>query len=214
MSTAEELRGELADLVAEGVDDAWARAVRAVPREVFVPAYFEEVAGSAPTRFRAVRGGDQGWLAGVYADQTLVTQLDGRVRARDGGDGDMAGAPTSSSTLPSLVVRMWRQLDVRPGQRVLEVGTGTGYSTALGAHVLGETAVTSVEYDPDVAAAAAAALAEAGYAPRLVVGDGLRGDPGGGTYDRLIATCAVRYVPLAWLHQVRPGGRILATLSG
>lgn len=214
MNTAQELRGELADLVAEGVDDVWARAVRAVPREVFVPAYFEEVAGSAPTRFRAVRGGDQGWLAGVYADRTLVTQLDGRVRARDGGDGDMAGAPTSSSTLPSLVVRMWRQLDVRPGQRVLEVGTGTGYSTALGAHVLGETAVTSVEYDPDVAAAAAAALAEAGYAPRLVVGDGLRGDPGGGTYDRLIATCAVRYVPLAWLHQVRPGGRILATLSG
>jgi methyltransferase of ATP-grasp peptide maturase system len=162
-----------------------------------------------------VTHGDHGWLAGVYADRTLVTQLDGRLRPGDvRGGGGVVGAPTSSSTLPSLVVRMWRLLDVRAGQRVLEVGTGTGYSAALGVRVLGEGAVTSVEYDPEVAAAAAGALRAAGCAPRLVVGDGLRGDPGGGAYDRLIATCAVRYVPMAWLHQVRPGGRILVTLSG
>lgn len=48
----------------------------------------------------------------------------------------------------------------------------------------------------------------------MIIGDGLRGDPDGGQYDRIIATCSVRYIPLAWLHQVKPGGRILVTLSG
>nr|WP_239120201.1 hypothetical protein [Streptomyces cyaneofuscatus] len=109
---------------------------------------------------------------------------------------------------------MWRQLEVEAGQRVLEVGTGTGYSTALGAHRLGGDRLTSIEYDSAVGRAAASALAAAGYAPRLVIGDGMRGDPEGGAYDRLIATCSVRYVPMAWLHQVKPGGKILVTLSG
>lgn len=124
------------------------------------------------------------------------------------------GSPSSSSTLPSLVLRMWQRLDVQPGQRVLEIGTGTGYSTALGAHCLGDDSLTSVEYDPVVGAAAASAIKAAGYAPRLITGDGLRGDPGGGAYDRLIATCSVRYIPVPWLHQVKPGGKLLVTLSG
>lgn len=126
----------------------------------------------------------------------------------------MTGAPSSSSTLPSLVLGMWQRLGAEAGHRVLEVGTGTGYSTALGAHRLGDGNVTSIEYDARVAERAAAALRAAGYTPRLLTGDGLGGDPDGGTFDRLIATCSVRYLPMAWLHQVRPGGRILVTLSG
>ncbi|MFI6156918.1 hypothetical protein ACIBCA_30020 [Kitasatospora sp. NPDC051170] len=74
--------------------------------------------------------------------------------------------------------------------------------------------LTSIEYDPTVGAAAAAAIAAAGYEPRLIIGDGLLGDRDNEDYDRLIATCAVRYIPLPWLHQVKPGGRILVTLSG
>ncbi|MFD5467719.1 hypothetical protein ACFWIQ_33620 [Kitasatospora sp. NPDC127059] len=57
-----------------------------------------------------------------------------------------------------------------------------------------------------------------GLRPRLLIADGLLGDPNGsgydGGHDRLIATCAVRYLPPSWLHQVKPGGRILVTLSG
>jgi methyltransferase of ATP-grasp peptide maturase system len=217
VSTSAEPRAALADALAkDGTlgDSAWRGAVETVPRELFAPSYFEQVPDSFPTRYRPVRRGEDGWLEGVYADRTLITQLDGRIRPDDVTEGTVTGSPSSSSTLPSLVLRMWQQLGAEDGQRVLEVGTGTGYSTAIGAHRLGSTALTSIEYDPVVARAASAALDEAGYAPRLIVGDGLRGDPEGGAYDRLIATCSVRYIPLAWLHQVKPGGKILVTLSG
>jgi len=220
VSTSAQLRAALAHVLTEDgtlTDPAWRDAAEAVPRELFVGSYFVQVPGSVPTRYRPLRPGEDGWLDGIYADETLITQLDGRTRADDiGGDSTVVGSATSSSTLPSLVLRMWQQLEVEPGHRVLEVGTGTGYSTALGAHRLGGDRLTSIEYDPVVGRAAASALAAAGYAPRLVIGDGLRGDPGAsmGAYDRLIATCSVRYVPMAWLHQVKPGGKILVTLSG
>ncbi|MFF9639449.1 ATP-grasp peptide maturase system methyltransferase [Streptomyces bacillaris] len=218
MTTSARLRAALVGLLTEDGtlhDPAWRGAAEAVPREVFVGSYFVEVPGSVPTRYRPVRRDADGWLEGIHTDRTLITQLDGRIRADDvEDDKPVVGSATSSSTLPSLVLRMWQQLGVEDGQRVLEVGTGTGYSAALGAHRLGEDRITSVEYDPVVGRAAAAALKEAGYAPRLIIGDGLRGDPDGGAYDRLIATCSVRHLPLAWLHQVRPGGRILVTLSG
>ncbi|WP_103536117.1 ATP-grasp peptide maturase system methyltransferase [Streptomyces sp. SM11] len=219
MSTSAHLRSVLADALTEDgtlTDPAWRDAAETVRRELFLGSYFAQVTDSVPTGYLPVRQGEDGWLEGIYADRTLVTQLDGRVRPGDVTDGSVTGDPTSSSTLPSLVLRMWQQLEVEAGHRVLEVGTGSGYSTALGAHRLGHDRLTSVEYDPVVGRAAAAALKAAGYAPRLIVGDGLRGDPdaGASTYDRLIATCSVRYVPMAWLHQVKPGGKILATHSG
>lgn len=217
MNTAAQLRAALADrLIEDGTltEPGWTSAARAVPRELFTRSYFLAVAGSVPTTYRPVREGDPGWLEGVYSDETLITQLDGRTRPDDVTEGTVPGSPSSSSTLPSLVLRMWHQLGAGTGHRVLEIGTGTGYSTALGAHRLGDGNLTSIEYDSVVGAAAAAALKAAGFAPRLIIGDGLRGDPDGGQYDRLIATCSVRYIPFPWLHQVRPGGKILVTLSG
>ncbi|MET8539942.1 ATP-grasp peptide maturase system methyltransferase [Kitasatospora sp. NPDC004799] len=217
MTASDTLRAALVDRLRESgtlTDPAWGEAVAAVPRELFVGGYFVPVEGSSPTGYRAVRRGDAGWLEGVYADRTLITQLDGRTCPEDVGGQPVTGTPTSSSTLPSLVLGMWQRLGAEVGHRVLEVGTGTGYSTALGAHRLGAGNLTSIEYDPRVAERAAAAVRAAGFAPRLVTGDGLGGDPNGGVFDRLIATCSVRYLPMAWLRQVRPGGRILATLSG
>ncbi|MCX4752175.1 ATP-grasp peptide maturase system methyltransferase [Kitasatospora purpeofusca] len=217
MTTSAILRAALVEQLTENgtlADPAWAAAAAAVPRELFTGSYFDAIDGSSPTAYRTLRHGDPGWLEGVYTDRTLVTQLDGRTHPEDAGERPVTGAPSSSSTLPSLVLGMWQRLGAEAGHRVLEVGTGTGYSTALGAHRLGDGNVTSIEYDPRVAARAAAALRAAGYAPRLLTGDGLGGDPHAGAFDRLIATCSVRYLPMAWLHQVRPGGRILVTLSG
>ncbi|MEV7778824.1 ATP-grasp peptide maturase system methyltransferase [Kitasatospora sp. NPDC088351] len=215
-STAADLRAALVRRLTadEGLTDPyWRAAAEAVPREIFVGDYFRETPGSFPTFYQPVREDGEGWLEAIYTNQTLITQLDGRLQTAD-ACGPVSGSPSSSSTLPSLVLRMWQQLDVEAGHRVLEIGTGTGYSTALGAHRLGEESIVSVEVDRTVAQSAATSLKTAGYAPHLVVADGLAGHEPAAPYDRLIATCAVRTLPYAWLHQVKPGGKILVTFSG
>ncbi|MEU3222594.1 ATP-grasp peptide maturase system methyltransferase [Streptomyces sp. NPDC006976] len=219
-STAAKLRQQLAEqLAADGSvrSPLWRDAVEAVPRHEFLPRYFVETLGSGPTTWSPISpelvGVDE-WLTIAYSDQTLVTQFDG-----DPADwrapAPMSNAnPTSSSTLPSLVVRMLEDLDVRDDMSVLELGTGTGYSTALLCHRLGDQNVTSVETDRDVSHQARTALASCGYYPRVLTGDGQAGYPGAAPYDRTIATYGVRSIPSAWVEQTRPGGLIVTTLRG
>lgn len=208
-------RRRLADeLAADGSlgGGAWRAAVEAVPREAFLTGRVYRPMRSGPTWWQPVtqeQVGQDYWLDLAYQDVTWVTQLDGT-----DAPGSPQGIPTSSSTMPGLVVRMLEDLDVRDGDRVLEIGTGTGYSTALLAHRLGGDLVTSVEVDPGVAGRAASALLTAGYAPHLVTGDGLTGHQDRAPYDRIIATCSVRHIPWAWLAQAAPDARIVATLSG
>ncbi|MFF0307021.1 methyltransferase domain-containing protein [Streptosporangium sp. NPDC004379] len=225
-------------------DPAWRAAVEAVPREVFLGSAIAGPTGHGDRWEVVRRddvAADE-WLELVYRDETWVTQLDeAMVEGTPGTEGApkaeavpgagkapeteavpeaggvrrvVSGGPTSSSTMPGLVIRMLEAAQISDGDMVLEIGTGTGYSAALMCHRLGPAAVTSVEYDPVVAGRAREALAAAGYAPTLVTGDGLAGYDENAEYDRLIATCSIRYVPLPWLWQVRDGGTITAPLSG
>lgn len=213
-----DLRHGLADLLAQrGVLKTveWREAIQEVPREQFLRSFFKDAPGSdGHLRYTPVsRDTDADeWLTLVYRNETWVTQLDGHVTA-DTADGPLTGFPTSSSTKPSTVVGMNEALDVEDGMTVLEIGTGTGYSTALLCHRLGEDNVTSVEVDPAVARRADDALEATGYSTWTVTGDGLLGHPRRAPYDRTIATCALRRIPYAWVRQTKPGGIILATVG-
>lgn len=200
-------------------DPAWRQAVEAVPRHRFVPGFYlpaDECDGRGLTVWEPVTAELDyvRWLAAAYSDTTLITQFDGgepdwkQPAARSGG------TPTSSSTLPSLVVRMWADAEVAEGHTVLEIGTGTGYSTALACERLGSDGVTSIEVDSQRLAQAADALYGLGYTPTLAVADGLYGYWPEARFDRIVAACSVRSIPPAWLAQTRPGGKILTTLGG
>ncbi|MFT2016270.1 ATP-grasp peptide maturase system methyltransferase [Streptomyces sp. 796.1] len=212
--TAHERRS-LADKLAQAgalTTPAWREAVEAIPRELFLnPGVFLPEGG----RWRpmsALATDLKEWIHTAYSLETLTTQLDGHLTA-DQVSGLVAGLPTSSSTMPALVVSMIESLDVEDGNTVLEIGTGTGYSGALMCHRLGEDNFTTIEVDPEVAARADAALETAGYSTWTVTGDGLLGHPRRAPYDRVIATCLVRRIPYTWVQQTRPGGIILATVG-
>ncbi|MEU4894783.1 methyltransferase domain-containing protein [Streptomyces sp. NPDC044780] len=235
--------GLVREVVASGglTDPAWRAAFEEVPRHLFVPYYYETgeaseagggAAGAGEVRGeRAAAGGEAGgtgvvvaggargtvgctrlwrddphplrrarWLAGAYADAPLAT----RVR-----DGELI----TSSSQPSLMARMLQALQVRDGDRVLEIGAGTGYNAALLAHRLGDAQVTTLDLDPEITDAARNHLAAAGFRPAVVTGDGARGCPSHAPYDRIIATCAVASVPPAWLGQCGPDALILTPLA-
>ncbi|WP_274031503.1 methyltransferase domain-containing protein [Streptomyces sp. MMBL 11-1] len=206
MSTAQEtptypaLVQGLAD---QGLLDArWRQVFEAVPRSQFIP---PDIWRQRPDRCEPVVGTDD-WLALVNSDEPVVTQL-------DDGAVDGPGIATSSNSMPSMVARMLGLLDLEDGHRVLEIGTGTGYVAALLCERLGDEQVYSIEVDPVLAQQAADAIAGSGYRPHLHVGDGAERIPGMGPVDRLIATCALRYIPYMLLRQVRPGGIIVAPLA-
>lgn len=214
---AQQLRSRLVDtLTANGSlrTAPWKQAAEAVPRHEFLRGgFFRRVDGAGPTAWAPVMEDEAGWLESCYQDESLVTQIAGTIVPAD-VRGQIRRRPTSSSTLPSLVLHMLENLQIEPGMSVLEIGTGTGYSTGLLTSRLGEKNVTSIEYDEDVAVRAGTALARLGLHPTLVHGDGLLGHPEGAQYDRVVATCGVHTVPAAWIEQTRPGGRILTTIGG
>ncbi|QWF79943.1 ATP-grasp peptide maturase system methyltransferase [Amycolatopsis sp. CA-230715] len=191
-------------------DPRWVQAFRAVPRQLFLPRFF--VADG--DRWAAVQAGDDGWLDHVYRDRVLVTQLDDSPERWEvaRAEGPVIGVPTCSSSMPSIMAIMLEELRVREGDRVLEIGTGTGYNAALLCARLGDANVSTVDIDPALVSSARAALRAVGYAPACQASDGALGLPAEAPFDRVLCTCAVSPIPPAWLAQTRPGGLVVTTL--
>ncbi|HEX3752938.1 MAG TPA: methyltransferase, FxLD system [Streptosporangiaceae bacterium] len=139
----------------------------------------------------------------AYTDDAIVT--------RRGPDGQ----PTSSSSQPMIMAIMLDQLQLEPGQRVLEIGAGTGYNAALMKYLVGpDGTMVTVDLDEEVAAEARQHLDTAGYPDVTVVAaDGAAGYPPQAPYDRIIATVGVSDLAPAWLAQLAPGGRIVVPLD-
>jgi protein-L-isoaspartate(D-aspartate) O-methyltransferase len=162
-----ELRGAL-------VDERVLAAVRAVPRDLFVP---EELR-------------DEAWEnipLPIGCGQTI--------------------------SQPLIVARMCELLELRGGERVLDVGTGSGYHAALLARLAAE--VYTIERHAELSGRAARALAAAGAGNvTLAVGDGSLGLPAHAPYDAInVAAAARRRVPPALIDQLAPGGRLVVPVE-
>lgn len=184
----------------------WRSAFLAVPRHALIPdtVWVKNGAGLVPLH----RTDDpQRWLDLTYADDSVITQVDD---GHPAGPGLIGEAPSSSASCPSIVAVMLAALDAQEGQRVLEIGTGTGYNAALLAHRLEAEQVTTMEIDPRVAAQARRALSDIGFgAVAVITGDGELGYPPATPYDRVICTAACENIPYPWVAQTKPGGLVL-----
>lgn len=140
-------------------------------------------------------------LEQAYADDSIVTKRNGR------------GVDVSSVSAPTIIAMMLGQLQVRPGQRVLEIGSG-GYNAALLRELLGpHGSVTTIDIDQEVVDRALSCLTTAGYRDvRVLCVDGEFGAAEHGPFDRIIVTVGTWGIPPAWVQQLAEGGRLVVPL--
>ena len=123
-----------------------------------------------------------------------------------------SGNPGQRMWPPKLEARVIQELHVRPTDEVLEIGTGSGYLTALLAHRAQR--VTSVEIDPGLAAAARARLSVQSVAnAQIETGDGARGWRTGQLFDVIVLTGSTPVLPGSLIEQLKPGGRLFAVVG-
>lgn len=141
----------------------------------------------------------------------VLAYRDQAVTLRPNPNGPLA---LSCASVPSMVALMLTQLDPQPGDRILEIGAGTGYNAALLAELVGPTGhVTTIDIDPGVALHARDCLDHAGYQHVTVMErDGTVGAPEDAPYDQIIATVGMWDLPRSWWRQLTPNGRVVMPL--
>ncbi|MEV6987396.1 methyltransferase, FxLD system [Sphaerisporangium sp. NPDC051017] len=135
----------------------------------------------------------------AYADDPVYTKADG------------GGTRISAASKPTVVALMLHQLGAEPGDKVMEIGAGTGYNAALLGHLVGPSGrVVTIDVDDDLTTGARAHLADAGVTNvEVILGDGALGRQSEAPYDRVIATCSAYDIPAPWLTQLTNGGRLV-----
>lgn len=124
---------------------------------------------------------------------------------------DRHGMVVSSASQPTMMAIMLQQLQLKPGDNVLEIGTATGYNAAIMKQIVGPAGnVTTLELDKDLTQQAQHNLQRAGIDDvRVVHTDGARGYAPRASYDHIVSTVGVWDIPASWLKQLKPGGKLV-----
>jgi protein-L-isoaspartate(D-aspartate) O-methyltransferase len=188
---AEELRG-LGQITYQPVVDAFA----SVPREAFMgPGPWLIYGGAALTALPGKAETPDADPAHLY--RNVLVALDREKRLNNGE--------------PLFWARLFNALRPGPGERVIHVGAGTGYYTAILAHMVGPGGrVTGIEFEPDLAERARTSFADAANV-EILAGDGMA--LAAGAADVIVASCGLDAVPLAWVKLLNEGGRLLMPLT-
>jgi len=134
--------------------------------------------------------------------------VSGPYRAQAYDDHPLPIGDAQTISQPYIVALMLESLQLTATDKVLEVGTGSGYATALLAELAGE--VFSIERHPALAEGAGEIIAALGYANvRLFTGDGTLGLPADAPFDAILVSAAATAVPSALIAQLRENGRMI-----
>ncbi len=156
-------------------------------------------------------------VAAAFEAQPREAFLPRLARRRAAYDGPIRIGRGQTSSQPRTVADMLRLLDVRPGHRVLDVGAGSGWTTALLAHLTGpEGEVVGVELEPDLVRFGAANLARTDqpWARIRQAADGVLGWPAAAPYDRVLVSAAPGTLPDELVAQLTHDGVLVIPVAG
>lgn len=147
-------------------------------------------------------------MTNIVAEAAATVDYDTWVKAED-------GTTVPQSTADNRIQAMLDLLDLRPGARVLEIGTGSGYSGAVLSRIVGETGrVVSIDIDPQLVSRAARLHTEAGNANVEVhASDGFDGWSAGAPFHRIIGWTTPHVLPASWVEQAALGGVIVTPVK-
>ncbi|MEU9456683.1 protein-L-isoaspartate O-methyltransferase [Streptomyces sp. NPDC048277] len=194
-------------------------ALLALPREVLMPQAYvrRSPAGEIPPRWDLLD-----WAAPtdrpelvklLYSGGSVPVQHNGeRIVGR--ARGSRSGASiTSMSTVMNLTASLLEELDLRPGQRMLDVGTGASVTAAVACLVCGDSGVVTVDRDQHVTDAATVRLDALGLRPSVTCGPGEAGCAARAPFDRIFVSYALPNVPIVLAEQLAASGRLLAHVT-
>ncbi|KRF34734.1 protein-L-isoaspartate O-methyltransferase family protein [Nocardioides sp. Soil805] len=153
----------------------------------------------------------------AFAAHPRVGFLPASVRRRAAHDGPLRIAAGQTNSQPRTVDAMLRLLEVEPGQRVLDVGSGSGWTTALLAHLVGPSGeVVGVELEPELVTFGSIRLAATSqpWARIQQATPDVLGDPDHAPYDRILVSAEPRSLPPELVDQLGPTGRLVIPVAG